>query len=156
QLDASTEPSVFSPQCAFTGTLVLRGGGCIVDFGWYNVNTSTNDPPPDAEIYVLVPKTDPIFNNTFRPPAGQPGQTFTAADIQSNPNSQGGLIGFAVKANTAACSQTHYSQRELNVTCTNCTPAAPWITTLIYKSTVSPNSYYLAFEDLPMSPTEFK
>lgn len=156
QADASTSPAVFSPQCGFTGTLVLRGGGCKVDFGWYNVGAN-NTPPSDGEIYTLVPKTDPIFNNTFQPQAGETGQTFSASAILTDPNYKGGLIAFALKGNPAeACSQTHYSQPALNITCTNCTPPAPWITSLIYKSTATPSAYYVAFEDLPMSPTDFK
>src|SRR5262249_41609041 len=141
QADAATSPSVFSPLCGFTGTLVLRGGGCRVDFGWYNVD-GTNTPPPDSEIYPLVPLIDPIFNMEFRPQVGQTGQTFTAADIQNNPSYKGGLIGFAIKANPSSyCTQTHYSQPELNITCTNCTPPAPWITAISYKSTVTQNAY---------------
>ncbi len=156
QLDASNSPSVFSPLCGFTGTLVLRGGGCKVDFGWYNVDPS-NVPPTDAQIYTLVPKTDPIFNQSFHPQAGEAGQTFTAAAIQTDPNYKGGSIGFAFKGNPSeVCSQTHYSQQPLNVTCTSCSPPAAWITTLIYKSTATPSAYYLAFEDLPMSPTNFQ
>ncbi|MEP7123995.1 MAG: MYXO-CTERM sorting domain-containing protein [Byssovorax sp.] len=155
QQDATTSPAVFSPLCGFTGTLVLRGGGCKVDFGWYNVNPG-NVPPLDSEIYVLVPKSDPIFNQTFHPQAGEAGQTFTAAAIQTDPNYKGGLIGFAFKGNPSeVCTQTHYSQPELNVTCTSCSPPAPWITALIYKSTATPNAFYVAFEDLPMSPTSF-
>jgi hypothetical protein len=156
QLDASSSPAVFSPLCGFTGTLVLRGGGCKVDFGWYNVDPN-NFPPADAEIHTLVPKTDPIFNQSFHPQAGETGQTFTAAAIQTDPSYKGGLIGFASKGNPSeVCTQTHYSQQQLNVTCTNCTPSAAWITTLIYKSTATPSAYYLSFEDLPMSPTDFQ
>src|SRR5262249_20362849 len=81
---------------------------------------------------------------------------FSATAIQSDPNYKGGLIGFAFKGNSStACTQTHFSQQELNLTCTSCTPFAPWITTLVYKSTATPNAYYVAFEDLPMSPTSF-
>ena len=72
QLDALTTPAVFSPQCAFTGTLVLRGGGCKVDFGWYNA-VAGGPPPPDNQIYVLVPKSDPIFNQEFHPQVGESG-----------------------------------------------------------------------------------
>jgi hypothetical protein len=155
QLDAETTPAVFSPLCGFTGTLVLRGGGCKVDFGWYN-QPADNTPPPDAEIYILVPQTDPIFDNTFQPQVGETGETFSATSIQTDPNYTGGLIGFAFRGNPSqACSQTHFSQQELNIECTNCTPNAPWITTLIYKSTATPNAYYVAFEDLPMAPTSF-
>ncbi len=156
QMDATTSPAVFSPNCGFTGTLVLRGGGCKVDFGWYNVDLSSNIPPPDSEIHVLVPQTDPIFNNTFQPQVGSTGSTFSASSIQSDPNYKGGLIGFAFKGNPSqACSQTHFSEQRLNVTCTNCTPSAPWITALIWKSTKTANAYYVGFEDLPMAPTNF-
>src|SRR5687768_7036403 len=33
--DAQTEPAAFSPLCGLSGTMVLHGGGCKVDFGWY-------------------------------------------------------------------------------------------------------------------------
>src|SRR6188508_1512357 len=55
--DAKTGPGVFSPLCGFSGTLVLRGGACKLDFGWYNVKQS--GAPTDAEIYTLIPKDDP-------------------------------------------------------------------------------------------------
>jgi hypothetical protein len=32
---------------------------------------------------------------------------------------------------------------------------APWVTTLIYQSTVDPEGFYMAFEDLPMSPEDW-
>ena len=32
----------------------------------------------------------------------------------------------------------------------------PWVTTLIYQSTVDASGFYLAFEDLPMSPADWK
>jgi hypothetical protein len=32
----------------------------------------------------------------------------------------------------------------------------PWITVLSYRSTVTPNAYYLAFEDLPMTPASWR
>src|SRR5687768_7006059 len=54
QTNAATAPSVFSPLCGFTGTLVMRGGGCRLDFGWYNA-TESGVAPADNEIYTLVP-----------------------------------------------------------------------------------------------------
>ncbi|HXK16412.1 MAG TPA: DUF4114 domain-containing protein, partial [Polyangiaceae bacterium] len=36
-----------------------------------------------------------------------------------------------------------------------CTPMDPFITTVVYKGTVEDNSYYMAFEDLPVDPTSF-
>ena len=32
----------------------------------------------------------------------------------------------------------------------------PWVTTLVYQSTVDPEGFYLAFEDLPMSADDWK
>src|SRR5262245_267588 len=40
-VDAHTTPTVFSPRCNFTGTLVLHGGNCNMDFGWYNVDPNS-------------------------------------------------------------------------------------------------------------------
>ena len=79
-------------------------------------------------------------------------KTFTAEAIRTDVRYQGGLIGFALIGG-GGCPQTHFSQQELNIVCTNCTPNAPWITTLIYRSTAVPDAFYMAFEDLPFQPT---
>ncbi|WP_437568687.1 MYXO-CTERM sorting domain-containing protein [Sorangium sp. So ce542] len=168
--DASTEPGVFSPLCGFTGELVLRGGGCKVAFGWYNA-TASGARPPDNEIYELIPADTSVAfrceDNDFCPlatmmttQAGQHDWTptqFSAADIRNDPRYDGGLVGFALigKAGTY-CTQTKFSQRELNTVCTSCTPNEPWVTTLIYTSTASPDAFYVAFEDLPVTPTSWK
>jgi len=164
--DAKTEPSTFSPLCSFSGTLVLRGGGCKMTFGWYNAVMSGGAPPADAEIYPLIPSTDPTVYGgvAFTPLATDPLpppsngnwtlKTFTAADIRNDPNYKGGEIGFAL-VKGSQCTQTKYSQRALNQTCTSCTPMDPFITTVVYKGTVEENSYYMAFEDLPVNPTGF-
>src|SRR5262245_14843560 len=47
--DASAEPGVFSPLCDFTGQMVLRGGGCLLDFAWYNAVESGGAVPPDDQ-----------------------------------------------------------------------------------------------------------
>jgi hypothetical protein len=155
--DAGTNPSVFSPLCGFTGQLVMRGGGCKVDFGWYNVNQSSAAPPPDNEIYTLVPKEALNTLQDLHPNANDPpSQTFYANDIRTDARYQGGLVGFALRGQAeTACTQTHFSEQRLNVVCTNCTPNAPWITAVIYKSKATPDAFYVAFEDLPMSPTDF-
>src|SRR5437762_6394851 len=54
-MDAHTMPQVFSPQCAFTGELVLHGGACKIDFGWYNADPNRTTPVPDSEIYTIIP-----------------------------------------------------------------------------------------------------
>ncbi len=170
KLDARSSPSVFSPLCSFAGTLVLRGGGCKLAFGWYNAVDSGGAPPAQSEIYPLIPSTDPDVYDCNDPampnseafcPLAYDGpwtlKTFTAADIRADARYAGGLIGFALIGDPATdCKQTHFSQQELNVVCTNCTPNAPWITTLVYQSTATPDAFYMAFEDLPMSPTSFE
>lgn len=168
--DASTEPGVFSPLCGFTGELVLRGGGCKVAFGWYNVNAS-GTPPRDNQIYELIPAdTSTAFDcddddfcplatmmTTQAPQHGWTPQQFSAAEIRNDPRYEGGLIGFAlIGARGTLCTQTKFSQRELNTVCTNCTPSAPWVTTLIYTSAANPDAFYVAFEDLPMTATSWK
>jgi MYXO-CTERM domain-containing protein len=153
----------------------MRGGGCQIDFGWYNANMSSMTPPPDAEIYTLVPgfgaMQDPIFNQAFQPQAGAAGMgaigfngqaidlvTFTADSIRMDPNYMGGDIGFALKGRAGTdCSQTHFSEQRLNIECTapECMAGDHWIAAIIYQSQVTPNAYYIAFEDLPMSPGNF-
>src|SRR5688572_14135978 len=112
QTDAQTEPATFSPTCGFGGTLVLHGGGCTLDFGWYNVNMSSTVPPADSEIYTLVPAS---ANASCTPKIGQTSSTFGADIIQGDARYQGGLIGFAIKGNPAQqCTQTHYSERRIS------------------------------------------
>ena len=162
QTDAKTEPSTFSPLCSFSGTLVLRGGGCAVAFGWYNAVQSGGAAPAANEIYPLIPANDPVVYSqvAFAPLAIDPPnnqwalKTFTASDIRNDARYKGGEIGF-VMIGGGACSQNKYSQRALNQVCTSCTPKDPFITTVVYASTKEPNAYYMAFEDLPVSPTSF-
>src|SRR6187431_1960853 len=52
--DANTKPGTFSPQCGLTGTIVLHGGGCQNELGWYNA-TEPPTKPADNQIYTLVP-----------------------------------------------------------------------------------------------------
>jgi MYXO-CTERM domain-containing protein len=157
--DAKTEPSTFSPLCSFSSTLVLRGGGCKLAFGWYNAVQSGGPPPAASEIYTLIESTDAtVYGGTAFTPLATNGpwtlKTFTAADIRNDAHYEGGEIGFALLGGDQ-CTQTKYSQRALNQTCTSCTPMEPFITTVVYASTAVPNAYYMAFEDLPVNPTSF-
>jgi MYXO-CTERM domain-containing protein len=169
QTDAKTEPATFSPLCSFSGTLVLRGGGCKLAFGWYNAVMSGGPAPAANEIYPLIPNNDPVVYGraAFAPLAttppmvgGMPAwalKVFTAADIRNDVRYKGGEIGFALIGDSGtACKQTKFSQRALNQVCTACTPNQPWIQTVVYKSTKEDNAYYLGFEDLPSDPASFK
>ncbi|HET9958975.1 MAG TPA: MYXO-CTERM sorting domain-containing protein [Polyangiaceae bacterium] len=167
--DAKTGPGVFSPLCGFEGTLVLRGGNCRLDFGWYNV-TAGGAAPADNEIYTLIPKDDvDVYGNgsvDFCPLAGVPDanhqgeankckvKSFSAAAIRMDPHYKGGLIGFALRGDkNSRCSETHYSQNELHKSCTGatCPNGGHWIMSLQYESKAFPDSYYLAFEDKPVT-----
>ena len=184
QVAAAADPQVFSPLCGFTGRLLMRGGGCAVNFGWYNVvegqDLSTRNPdgtlanPPP--IFPLLTTADYVDANgneieAFYPrvPEGQtctdppvcPGVADWAplvgvelANIRSDPNYLGGLIGFAVQANpNSICTQDKYSQPDLNVL--SVYNGQPWISAIVYVSQSMPNSFYIAFEDLPVAPDDF-
>ena len=167
--DAKTSPGGFSPLCGFTGELVLRGGGCKVALGWYNVDPG-GAKPAAGEIYPLVPAdpTDPnglaCEDNDFCPLATmnttQTGQhewtphPYPAANIRMNPRYKGGQVGFALIGDPSTnCKQTKYSEAALN---DKSPSGAPWVTTLIYQSTATPDAFYIAFEDLPTSPMTWK
>src|SRR5690242_464363 len=155
--DAHTTPTVFSPRCNFTGTLVLHGGNCNMDFGWYNVDPNSSTPPPDNQIYRLVSRD---ANTSFFPLIGDKAQTFSGGDIFNDPNYKGGLIGFAIhnakeQVGMWSCPQTHYSEQRLNLLCDDGTghcpnktagqpaqPAGHWIMAVAYQSTTTPNAYY--------------
>ena len=59
QADAATQPAVFSPLCGLRGTMILRGGSCLVDFGWYCKDH------PDV-VHPLVAKADIIAYHDTR------------------------------------------------------------------------------------------
>jgi hypothetical protein len=156
--DGITKPAVFSPTCSFNGEMVLRGGGCNLTFGWYNAVAGSTTPPTDAQIYPLIPATPQPM--PFTPAVGDviPATLmFTADNIRADPNYKGGLIGFAIRKepgiNSAPCTQTHYSEQQLNGKCTDCKPVSSWVTAVIWKSTKTTDSYYIGFEDLPFGTT---
>ncbi|HXJ23424.1 MAG TPA: DUF4114 domain-containing protein [Polyangia bacterium] len=171
--DAQTTPGTFSPQCGFTGQIVLHGGGCANALGWYNAMPGSNTPPAANQIYVLVPAnlkqappmgiscTDGDFCPMAEPnmDPNQAGQhtwvnyTWNASSIASDTRYKGGQVGFALMGNSGQCSQTKYSEANLNTISTKYN--VPWVTTLIYQSTVDPSSYYIAFEDEPMTPASW-
>ena len=80
--------------------------------------------------------------------------TYSAANIRTNPNYANGQVGFALIAGTGLCTQTKYSQYELGTVSTQY--GVPWVTTLVWQSTVDPSAYYIGFEDLPMVPATWK
>ncbi|HRI67767.1 MAG TPA: MYXO-CTERM sorting domain-containing protein [Polyangium sp.] len=142
QTDASTTPSVFSPLCDFKATFVLHQSASNLGVGWYNVDPNATTPPTAADIHIIVPANTAV------------GTVITGADIKADPAYNNGLIGFAI---IGAGFQIHYSEQKWNPVCTACNPPASWITAVAYVSKVTPNAFYLAFEDgdVGATPTSF-
>jgi hypothetical protein len=138
--DGAAMPAVFSPLCDFRATLVLNQTASHLAVGWYNTDGSTTVPNDPADIHVIVPVGSPV------------GTAITGATIRSDPAYTGGLVGFALVG-----WQTHYTEARLDPQCTTCTMPGPWIMSVIYASTVTPNAFYVTFEDGPVSdsPTGF-
>jgi MYXO-CTERM domain-containing protein len=127
QADGLTAPSVFSPLCDFTAEFILNEAGSHFGLAWYN---STGTAPQPSDLHVIMPANTPV------------GTVVTSTDIKNDPSYLGGLIGFALVGG-----QTHYSDPQWNPVCTGCTPAAPWVAAVIYPSQITPNAFYIAFED---------
>jgi hypothetical protein len=171
--DATTEPAAFSPLCGLTGTMMLHGGGCKVDFGWYC--TSDVDPPTvhplvtaqDVVAFHDGPETPQEWKNSdkaFVPKVGQQVKGAALANLRELPEFKSCAsqkIGFAVRPSPMypgeVCTMPKYSEQSRNQKCT--LPACAgrsWINAVVYASTVSQGAYYLAFEDLPTAPDNFK
>ena len=174
--DARTTPGYFSPTCGFSGQLLLRGGDCEITFGWYNVEdpNSTTAPAPE-EIYPFIPtagstitadlQCQPPLNNGFCPLAWDNvnpreldkklwiPRAYDSGSIKEDPNYKGKYVGFAVIGNPAKlCTQTKYSMLAHNQ---KNAAGQPWVTSLIYQSTIDPEGFYMAFEDLPMAADDW-
>jgi len=177
--DAKTGPGYFSAKCGFTGQLLLMGGNCQAQFGWYNVTDPASKTPPAAsEIYPFMKGKPNVLltctNGEEMPPTiKQDGfcplawdnrhpynlsverwkiVTFPSGDISKDPNYKGGYVGFALIGDPAKCPQNKYSMYEHNQRNMSGTP---WVTTLIYQSSVDPGGFYMAFEDLPMGAKDW-
>ena len=130
QTDAATTPAVFSPLCNFRATFVLHQAGLNLGVGWYNVDPAATTPPAASDIHVIVPPGSPV------------GTVVTSMNIRGDAAYRGGLVGFALVG-----SQTHYSEQRWNPSCASCPVPGPWATAVVYPSRVTPNSFYVAFED---------
>ncbi len=125
--DAHTTPNTFSPLCGFTATYVLNQAGSHFGLAWYN---DTGMTPAASDLHQLVPPNSAV------------GTTFSGTVIRNDPAYTGGLVGFALVGG-----ETHYTDPNYDTLCSGCSPPGPWITALIYASTVTPNAYYICFED---------
>jgi MYXO-CTERM domain-containing protein len=128
---ASVNPGVFSPLCGFQASLVLSQSGALAGISWYNVPAASATVAPTT-VYPLVPEVTPI------------DASVASADIRSSPNYQGGLIGFVL---TKGGNRVYDSEYQRNALCSNCIQPGYWKMALAYPSSVTADTYYLAFED---------
>lgn len=180
--DASATNVIFSPLCGLSGSMILRGGSCQVDFGWY----CTSDPVGQEVIHPLVTKADVVTYHdvTLATLAGKPPGLNSWADLKNDdkgfvPTIQSGIlkpvvgsislenvrtdpnflacasqqIGFAFAGATGTiCPMSKFSEPSRNQMSTF---GSPWINAVVYESKKYPGSYYIAFEDMPTAPGSF-
>ncbi len=174
--DAKTQPATFNPLCSIQGKMLMHGGGCFVDFGWYCA-----DGTPNPVIHPLItaqqiydyaklasppyPKTWQNTDGAFLPKTGYELDGALLSDIPNNADFQAcstKKIGFAVKGNSTvqcgttagcACAQNKYTEQNLNQI--NTASGQPYIDAVVYTSKKYPGRFYVAIEDLPTSATNF-
>jgi MYXO-CTERM domain-containing protein len=172
--NAMTAPGYFSPTCGFRGEILLRGGGCEMALGWYNIEDPNSvTPPAPSQIYPLVPQDtseeldcQPPIASEFCPLAWDnhnprelnkaywTPKSYDSGLITQDANYKGGYIGFAMIGNpNSRCAATKYSLYGQNKKNAN---GVPWVTTLIYQSTADAEGFYLAFESGPMSTADWQ
>jgi len=176
--DARTAPGYFSAKCGFTAQLLLRGGSCPAQLGWYNVTDPTSKTPPSSnEIFPVVTgkPQDQLNcleqdgktrkNDGFCPLAWDNRSPYDLSIVRWTPKSfnsgelaqlaqyKGGYVGLAVIGDPLKCPQNKFSMYEHNQRNAN---GVPWVTSLIYQSKLDASGFYLAFEDLPMSADDWK
>jgi MYXO-CTERM domain-containing protein len=176
-LDAHAEPGTFSPLCNISAKLLLRGTGCLVDFGWYCA-----DGTPNPLIHPLVtldniltfatlsnppyPKSWQSSDHSFLPKVGYEVSGTPLTSIANDPTfkqCKTKRIGFAVLGNSTkncgtsgsacACTQNKFTEQALNQV--SSASNAQYINALTYASKVQPGRFYVAFEDLPTSELQF-
>jgi hypothetical protein len=176
--DAKTAPGYFSGKCGFTAELVLMGDNCQAQLGWYNVTDPTSKTPPaSTEIIPFVTgkpqdrlncvegdgklrKTDgfcPLAWDNRHPYdlsiVRWQRVVFPSGVIAQNPKYKGGYVAFAVIGDANGCPQNKFSMYEHNQRNDS---SVPWVTSLIYQSTVDSTGFYFAFEDRPMPAADWK
>ncbi|HTB59467.1 MAG TPA: DUF4114 domain-containing protein [Polyangia bacterium] len=136
--NASVKPDTFLPLCNFQAALVLSQSSAAGGLAWYNVPDAATDPNHTATPTV----------NLINPFPMNVGQVIASADIRTNAAYTGGLIGFALMKNLGnGPVPVYYSEPTRNVFCSGCTMPGYWILALSYQSTLTANSYYMAWED---------
>lgn len=138
---ARSTPATFMPLCNFSAEFVMNQADIHMGLGWYNVIPSSKTAPTFNDIHMIIPVNSPV------------GTKVTGMQIRSDPAYLGSQIGLALVDGSNA--QIHYSEQKWNVVCSGCKTKAPWVLALIYQSTQLPYSFYVAFEDGPVSSYSF-
>jgi len=177
--DARSGPGTFAPGCGFSAEVLVHGGSCDMRLGWYNVGALDDPPPAASEIHFILPAGietaadcrsqagDPILPGSgFCPLGWDNHHPFNLRQVAwtpkpyvhaltNDPTYRGGAIAFALVGTSGSqCTQTKYTVPSHNVKSSQYNQ--PWVTVLTYRSTATPNAFYLAFEDLPMTPASWK
>ena len=131
-LDAQIVPETFTPTCKLQFEVLQRNAGYNNAFGWYNVGAK----PADNELQEFLACDDPVG-------------TVSPLNIAFDPNYLGGDIGF-YEATGGCATTTNYdylffSELDYNP---DSQQSNPYIHLLIYNSTVEPQAFYFAWEDL--------
>lgn len=172
QKDAKTEPATFNPLCSITGQMVMHGGGCQVDFGWYCADGTQNPTiyplVTAAQIQAYAADSQNQFPQQWKNNDGAflPKTSYVLAgtpltNVASDPNFMAcstKKIGFAVKGGTdpngtGVCTQNKYTETSLNQI--SSASGQPYVTAVIYASKNYPGRFYIAIEDLPTSTAQF-
>jgi MYXO-CTERM domain-containing protein len=185
QKDAMIQPATFNPLCNIKGTMVMHGGGCIVDFGWYCAdpsNSYANQPKihplvTATQVYNYATQANPPFptqwkNNdgAFLPKTSYFVDGTPLSNIANDPdfkNCASKKIGFAIvgtvdtSSANPICSKTNAgcscTQNKYTEQSINQVNAGgkPYIDAVIYASKNVPGRFYIGIEDLPTSATRF-
>lgn len=132
--NAATTPETFIPSCSLTFEVIQRNAGYSNSFGWYNV---TGTKPTAADLHEFLACNDPVG-------------TIKVLDIKNDPAWAGGEVAFYQAAGPGCPTPNSnqnlfFSQKGYNP---DGNQANPFVHLLIYDSTVTPQGFYFAWEDL--------
>ncbi len=182
--DGSSTNVVFSPLCGLNGAMILRGGACQVDFGWYCIDdapgkeiihplvtkadivkyhdetlaTLPGKPPPPPNSWIEYKNNDKGFVPTIQSGYLKAVQgTSQLQDVRNTTdykNCKSGKIGFAFQGNPTTICPMSKFSQPERNQ-SSTFDGKPWVSAIVYQSKKNAGTFYLAFEDMPTSTTSF-